>query len=175
MKSCVHLPWADSLVCPWCKGPQAQQGRGRHSAGEALSVPKLSNSTKSSQHSEGTSRVPWMHRGAGKGSTRECCFPPAKDRRQSSPCFWLRNRRGISPPTSPYVGPYQCGRQQAAKPQRKQICNENSQAAKNARGKQFWPGGNAWGDGGQSWFITNHAKAVWGCFMEISAARIESY
>lgn len=175
MKSRVHLPWAESLVCPWCKGPRAQQGRGRHSGGEALSVSELSNSINSSHHPEGAPGEPWLHRGAGKGSTRECSFPPAKDRRQSSPLLLAQEQEGHFPTYFPLCWLYQHGRQQAAKPQRKQICSENSHAAKNARGKQFWLGGNAWGDGGHSWFIKNHPKALWGCFMETSAARNESF
>lgn len=143
IKSYVLYPWPDSLVCPWC--PEAQQSRARHSGGEALSVLKMSNSHQllpSPAGADGTSGEPWLHRGAGKGSTRECCFPPAKDRRQSSPLLLAQEQEGHFPSYFPLCWPYQHGRQQATKPQRKQICNENSHAAKNARGKQFWPGGN---------------------------------
>lgn len=168
------LPWADSLVCPWCKSPQAEQGRGRHSGGEALRLFKLGNSTSSFHHPEGTSREPLLHRGAGKGSTRGCCFPPAKIEGRVLSCFWLRTG-GAFPHLLPLMLALPMWKAAGSKPQRKQICNENSHAAKNARGKQFGLGGNAWGDGGQSWFIKNHAKALWGCFMETSAASNESF
>lgn len=84
----------------------------------------------------------------GKGSRRECCFPPAKDRRQSSPLLLAEEQEWHFPTYFPFCWPYQHGRQHATKPQRKQTCNENRHAAKNARRKQFCLGGNALGDRG---------------------------
>lgn len=92
-----------------------------------------------------------LHSSAGKGSRRERCFPQAKDSRQSSPLLWAEEQEWRFPTYFPLYWPYQHGRQHATKPQRKQTCNENRHAAKNARRKQFWLGGNAWVTEGQAW------------------------
>lgn len=98
----------------------------------------------------------WSTRGAlaaqrgRRGSTRECSFPQPKIEGRALPCFWLRNRRGISPPTSPYVGSTSMEGNRLQNHRGNKSAMRTARAAKNARGKQLWLGGNAWGDGGQS-------------------------
>lgn len=105
IKSDVQCPWADSRVCPWCRGPGAEQGRGRHWGGEALSVFRLSTSTNSSHHPEEHPGSPPCTQGQEREARGNAASPQLKIEGRVLLCFWLRNRRGISPPTSPYVGP----------------------------------------------------------------------
>lgn len=103
IKSYVLYPWPDSLVCPWCL--EAQQGRARHSGGEALSVLKLSNSSHPQLEQMERPGSPGCTEGQEREARGNAASPQLKTEGRVLLCFWLRNRRGISPATSPYVGP----------------------------------------------------------------------
>lgn len=148
----MHFPWPDSY-CRHCgaKALRLSRTRAGMQKQKHCTSPSWLTVTNSSLHPaemDWTAGEPLLHSSAGKGSRRECCFPQAKDRRQSSPLLLAEEQEWHFPTYFPLCWPYQHGRQHATKPQRKQTCNENRHAAKNARRKQFWLGGSAWGDGG---------------------------
>lgn len=145
----MHFPWPDIYcICCGAKALKLSRARTGMRKEKHWASPRWEPSTPPFRR-DWAAGDPSLHIGTGKGSRRECCFLPAKDRRQSSPLLLAEEQEWHFPTYFPFCWSYQHGRQHAAKPQRKQTCSENRHAAKNARRKQFWLGGNARGDGGQ--------------------------
>lgn len=96
-----------ALALCWFFGVSLVQRPSRAGAGtqeERLSVSKLGDSTNSSHHPEEHPGSPGCTEEQEREARGNAASPQPKIEGRALPCFWLRNRRGISPPTSPYVG-----------------------------------------------------------------------
>lgn len=90
-------------------------------------------------------------------------------------CFWQRNRSGISPPTSSYVGPTTMEGNMLQNHGGSKLAMRTETLLKmpeeSSLGQEAMQGVME----GQTWLIKNQASVSWGCYTETSAASKESF